>query len=338
MSRDPVADLRRIAYLLERAQAGTYQPRAYRTAARALQTLPGREIRERSTARALTEIEGIGRSTAAIVAESLGGAAPMRLTEAEALPTPDTTPEGRAIRGALRGDLHLHSDWSDGHGTVDEMAAAAVELGHEYAALTDHSPRLRVANGLSADRLRQQLEVIAKLNADLAPFRLLSAIECDILADGALDQDADLLGELDIVVASVHSKLQMDPDEMTARMVRAISNPAVDVLGHCTGRRISGDRQRPGSKFDADMVFAACARFDVAVEINSQPARSDPPENLLALALDYDCRFSIDTDAHSPGELDWQVRGSEKAAGCGVGVDAIINTWSLDDLVAWTAR
>lgn len=338
MTRDPVADLRRIAFLLERAEAGTYQPRAYRSAARTLEALESKEIRDRADARTLTELDGVGKGTATVVAESLAGREPAKLVSAQALPQPGTTPEGRAIRAALRGDLHLHSDWSDGHATIDEMVAAAIELGHEYAALTDHSPRLRVANGLSADRLRSQLNLVAERNADHAPFRLLTGIEVDIQSDGSLDQDAELLARLDVVVASVHSKLQMPPEEMTRRMVAAIASPAVDVLGHCTGRRIKGERQRPASTFDAEVVFAACARFDVAVEINSQPARSDPPEELVDLALQADCHFSIDTDAHSPGELDWQQRGSEKAAACGVPVDRIVNSWPASRLEDWLRR
>ncbi|MGI8869409.1 MAG: PHP domain-containing protein [Mycobacteriales bacterium] len=336
--RDPVADLRRIAWLLERAQKGTYQPRAYRAAAHALEGLSGTEIRDRDKANTLTELEGVGSSTATVVAESLAGVIPARLAETEAIPQPETTPAGRALRAELKGDLHLHSDWSDGHGTIEEMVAALRELGHEYAALTDHSPRLRVARGLSGDRLRAQIDLIAELNERVAPFRLLTAIEVDILEDGKLDQSKELLDRLDLVVASVHSKLRMGSDDMTRRMITAVANPNVDVLGHCTGRRTMGERQRPPSSFDADMVFAACERFGVAVEINSQPARSDPPEPLLELAIDYGCRVSIDTDAHSPGELDWQRRGAEKAAACGVPADRIVNTWSLSRLRDWTGR
>ncbi len=338
MSRDPVADLRRIAFLLERSAADTYSPRAFRAAAHTLEALPGKEIAARSGAGTLTELAGVGASTARVVAESLAGGVPKRLADLEAEPVPDPSTDGARIRSALRGDLHLHSDWSDGHGTVAEMVAALQSVGHEYAALTDHSPRLRVAHGLTAERLLEQLDLIDELNAGLAPFRLLTGIEVDILEDGRLDQEAELLARLDVVVASVHSNLRSDSEAMTMRMVTAISNPNVDVLGHCTGRRIAGARQRPPSKFDAEIVFAACQRFGVAVEINSQPARSDPPAELLELAVDTGCHFSIDTDAHSPGELDWQPKGCERAAACGVPVQSIVNSWPVDRIREWTAR
>ena len=243
----------------------------------------------------------------------------------------------KAIRAALRGDCHSHSDWSDGGSPIRDMALAARDLGHEYLVLTDHSPRLTVANGLSAERLEQQLDVVAVLNEELAPFRLLSGIEVDILDDGALDQRPDLLSRLDLVVGSVHSKLRMPSKEMTPRMVAAVANPHLDVLGHCTGRMVTGKRSRPESEFDADLVFAACAQFGVAVEINSRPERLDPPKRLLRLAIEAGCLTSIDTDAHAPGQLEWQPYGCDRAARCAVPVDSIVNSWSVDDLLAWTA-
>jgi putative hydrolase len=250
------------------------------------------------------------------------------------------------LRAELRGDCHTHSDWSDGGSPIREMADTARALGHEYLVLTDHSPRLTVANGLSAERLEKQLEVVAELNDDYAaqaasggaPFRILTGIEVDILEDGALDQKPSLLARLDVVVASVHSKLRMPADEMTPRMVAAISNPHTDVLGHCTGRLITGGRgNRPESQFDPDVVFAACAQFGVAVEINSRPERLDPPKRLLRLAVEAGCLTAIDTDAHAPGQLDWQRNGCERAARCGVQVERIVNSWAMDDLLRWTA-
>jgi putative hydrolase len=215
------------------------------------------------------------------------------------------------------------------------MAEAARALGHEWMALTDHSPRLTVANGLSADRLERQLDVVAEVNDELAPFRLLTGIEVDILEDGTLDQRPSLLGRLDVVVASLHSKLRAPSAELTPRLVAAISNPHTDVLGHCTGRIVVG-RGRPPSEFDADVVFAACAKFGVAVEINSRPERLDPPKRLLRLAVEAGCLVSIDTDAHAPGQLDWQVHGCERAARCGVAPERIVNTWPVDRLLGWT--
>jgi putative hydrolase len=240
------------------------------------------------------------------------------------------------LRAKLRGDCHSHSDWSDGGSPIREMAEAARDLGHDYLALTDHSPRLTVAHGLNPERLRQQLAVVAEVNEELAPFRLLTGIEVDILEDGGLDQDEELLAQLDLVVASVHSKLSMDAASMTRRMLAAIESPHTDILGHCTGRKVVG-KGRPPSKFDADAVFTACARTGTAVEINSRPERRDPPEPLLRRALELGCLVSIDTDAHAPGQLEWLHLGCQQAVEAETTDDRVINTWTLDQVLAWTA-
>ena len=221
------------------------------------------------------------------------------------------------------------------------MAETARSLGLDYLVATDHSPRLTIAHGLDRDRLLAQLEEIAGLNAELAPFRILTGIEVDILTDGALDQDDDLLGQLDVVVASVHAKISMPDPAMTERMVMAITNPHVDILGHCTGRKVAGDGPdpeeiRPRATFDADLVFAACARHQTAVEINCRPERQDPPPELLDLALAHGCHIAIDTDAYAPGQLEFLAYGCDKAARHGIDPARILNTWSADDLLAWT--
>jgi putative hydrolase len=215
------------------------------------------------------------------------------------------------------------------------MAIAARDLGHSYWALTDHSPRLTVAHGLDRDRLLKQLEIVYALNERLAPFRILTGIEVDILEDGGLDQDEDLLAQLDVVVASVHSKLRMDAKEMTARMIAAVESPHTDILGHCTGRIIVGRGRQP-STFDADVVFAKCQQTGTAVEINSRPERRDPPPELLSKAVDHGCLISIDTDAHAPGQLEWQPLGCEQAAEAEVPPERIVNTWPLDRFLAWS--
>jgi putative hydrolase len=344
MDPQPALDaIDRITYLLDRDLAPTQKVRAFRNAAGIISELPPDELGDRVEANTLEELEGIGKSTGQAIRQALQGKTPTYLTKLEETSTIEVG-EGAELRAALRGDCHTHSDWSDGGAPIETMARTAIGLGHDYMVLTDHSARLTIAHGLDEDRLRQQLDVIDGLNEKLAPFRILSGMEVDILEDGRLDLGDEMLARLDVVVASLHSKLRMERQAMTRRMVVAMASPHTDILGHCTGRKLSSDGVMPSadaplkrqpSTFDAEIVFAACKQFDKAVEINCRPERQDPPDELLELALDFECQVSIDTDAHAPGQLEWQVYGCDKAARHGIEAEQIVNTWPADDLVEW---
>ncbi len=328
--------LRRVAFLLERRLGDTYKVKAFRGAAATVLRTDPDELYAHAEAGTLKTLEKVGTATAGVIADALAGRDIEYLADLERSSGP-LVRGGEELRASLRGDLHSHSDWSDGGSPIQEMVFTAMEVGHEYLVLSDHSPRLTVANGLSKERLAQQLDVVDAVNAHLGEgFRLLKGIEVDILDDGSLDQTAEMLDRLDVRVASVHSKLKMERDAMTRRMVGAVSNPHTNVLGHVTGRLVKGGRgTRAQSQFDPVAVFEACRDHDVALEINSRPEREDPPDDLLALAVEIGCLFSIDSDAHAPGQLDFLAYGAERATRLGVPEDRIVNTWSLDRLLTW---
>jgi putative hydrolase len=329
----PLEALDRIVYLLDRSLAPSPKVRAFLRAHEIVAALPPGELDERIAADTVQELEGIGPSTGRVIVEAASGIEPAYLARLEE-ETVLRMAEGDAYREALRGDCHLHSTWSDGGASIEKMARTAMEMGHEYMVLTDHSPRLTIAHGLNRERLLEQWKEIDEVSERVAPFRILKGMEVDIFEDGSLDLAEDLIEQLDVVVGSVHSKFRMPREEMTRRLVLALASPHIDILGHMTNRKVVGGK-RPGSEFDADIVFAAAARFDKAIEINCRPERQDPPEELLEQALNWECKIAIDTDAHAPGQLEWQVYGCDKAARCGVPIESVVNTWAADELVAW---
>ena len=322
-------------YFLDRGLAPSQKVRAFNKAADQVAELTDAELIDRVSAGTLQDIPGIGKSTGGVISDAVKELESDYLIDLETSSRTEPT-TGTEIRQKIQGDLHMHTTWSDGGASARQMAENAMALGHSYIAITDHSPRLTIAHGLSEERLQNQLAEIAILNMELAPFRILTGMEVDILEDGSIDLSESALEQLDVVVASVHSKLRMDGRSMTRRMVKAIASPHVDILGHCTGRKIVGGGRAP-SDFDAEIVFAACARFDTAVEINCRPERRDPPADLVDLAREWGCKFSIDTDAHAPGQMEWQNWGCDLAKDHGIGPESIINTWDQDSLLDWAS-
>ena len=331
-----MVDLREIARLLERRGGQTRRAQAFRRVAELLGGLDAPQRADLDARRAWSSLPGVGATTTRVIAQSHDGLVPDYLAELQNADGP--LAPSNDVLDALRGDLHSHTDWSDGSSSLTEMALEALRLGRSYLAVTDHSPRLRIARGLDRTRRLAQLDEIAALNEALPGFTVLAGAEVDILDDGGLDGDADTLGRLDVVVASVHSKLALPADAMTKRLVAAIAHPRTDILGHVTGRLVAGDRgTRPPSAFDAEVVFEACRTFGVAVEINSRPERRDPPADLLALARDLGCVFSIDTDAHAPGQLGFSEYGAAAADAAGIPAERILTCWELPRLRAWLA-
>jgi putative hydrolase len=227
------------------------------------------------------------------------------------------------------GDVHSHSTWSDGKATMLEMARGAEAMGYTYLGVTDHSPRIKVVNGLDADRLLAQSREMAEVQAQVPGVALLQGIEVDILEDGSLDLPDMVLELLDVVIASPHVKLRQEPAAMTERMLRAVSHPHVDVIGHPTGRR-PGSRE--GASYDFEAVFKEAARHGVALEIDCDPARMDLSPEMARLALELGCSFSLDADAHAPAEFAYVPMGMWMARRAGIPQERILNFKPLEDL------
>jgi DNA polymerase (family 10) len=236
-------------------------------------------------------------------------------------------------RADLLGDLHTHSDWSDGRTDMRTMALAAQSRGYRYLALTDHTQSLLVAGGLTPERFRQRGAEIARVNRELTDFRILAGAEVDILADGRLDLPDEMLESLDLVVASVHSAFDQPAAEMTERVVKALRSPHVDILGHPTCRRLD---RREGTAVDLAAVIAEAARTGAALEINSSPMRLDLNDTWAGKALAAGVLLAVDNDAHYPAEFDYARYGSAIARRAGATPKNVLNTRSADELLALT--
>jgi len=250
----------------------------------------------------------------------------------------DAAREGRLPRlvepSDLRGDLHDHTDWSDGHHPLEKLVEAAEARGYEYIIVSDHSRSLTIAGGLSVEELRAQRAKIAELQPRHR-IRILSGSECDILEDGRLDFPDEILAELDVVLGAVHSRFKQSRPEMTARIVRALGHPHLDILAHPTGRKI-GSRE----PYDVDMeaVFAAAKAHGKAIEINASPERLDMSDVHARRAAALGIPVPISTDTHYLSELDWTELGCAVARRAWIGPDQVLNTRSLEELLAWTRR
>jgi len=232
----------------------------------------------------------------------------------------------------LQGDFHLHSNWSDGSFSLEELVLEARKLGYEYIAITDHSQSLHIARGLTPERLKQQAEEIKKLNEKYKDIVILRGIEVDILADGSLDLPLEILKELDIVVASVHSKFKMTKEEMTQRIIKVMESGVVDIIGHPTGRLL---RHREAFELDLEKIFKTAVKTNTALEINSYPERLDLKDIYCRYAQNLGVKFAISTDAHQKGQLNFLRYGINVARRGWIQKESVINTKSLKELREW---
>jgi putative hydrolase len=321
--------LAEIAYRL-RLGGDAYRGRAYVRAALTLaRQAPDLEALRRQ--RRLATLEGVGEGIARTLEELLASGTSSYLERLrEGQPEPSSSLGwGPVAALGYRGDLHAHTDWSDGRATVGQMAVAARARGYRYLAITDHSPRLRMVHGLGPERLAAQRAVIDEVNRELDGLTVLQGVEVDINEDGSLDEPDAALAGLDVVIASPHVKLGTEPAAMTERMLGAVEHPLVDVLGHPTGRRPG---ERPGASYDLEAVLRAAAAHGVVVEIDCDPSRTDLGPEQARLAASLGCRLALDSDAHAPDQLVYVDLGLWVARQAGLGEEDIVNWLPLEQL------
>ena len=321
--------LSEIGYLLRQDPEERFRAKAFSAAAWSL-AIERPDLAALHGSNELTTLEGVGAGIGKVLAEVLETGHSRYLDRLrEQMKQPGRDDESVLDFGQYRGDVHSHSTWSDGRATMLEMARGAEAMGYSYLGVTDHSPRIKVVNGLDADRLLAQSREMAEVQQQVPGVALLQGIEVDILEDGSLDLPDMVLELLDVVIASPHVKLRQEPAAMTERMLRAVSHPHVDVIGHPTGRR-PGSRE--GANYDFDAVFKEAARHHVALEIDCDPARMDLSPEMARLALELGCNFTLDADAHAPAELAYVPMGMWMARRAGIPQDRILNFLPLDEL------
>ena len=321
--------LSEIGYLLRQDPKEVFRAKAFSMAAWSL-AIERPDLQALHRDGKLTTLEGVGAGIAKVLAELVETGQSRYLARLrEEMKQPAREDESRIDFNHYQGDIHSHTEWSDGRATMLEMAEGARALGYRYLGITDHSPRIKVVNGLDAERLVAQSREMAQVQSQVDGLTLLQGIEVDILEDGALDLPDAVLEILDVVIASPHVKLRQEPAAMTERMLRAAAHPHVDVIGHPTGRR-PGSRE--GASYDFEAVFKEAARNGVALEIDCDPARMDLSPEMARLACEFGCDFVVDADAHAPAEFAYVPMGLWMARRAGIPQDRILNFRPLDQL------
>lgn len=321
--------LSEIGYLLRQQEKERYRARAFSAASWTI-ALERPDLDALRRTESLTSVEGVGEGIARVLTDLVDTGQSRYLNRLrEQMLQPAQKDESRLEFNRYQGDIHSHTDWSDGRATMLEMAQGAQALGYEYLAITDHSPRITVVHGLDAERLVAQARQMAEVQEQVDGVTLLQGIEVDILEDGSLDLPDAVLEILDVVIASPHVKLRQEPGLMTERMLRAVSHPHVDVIGHPTGRR-PGSRE--GATYDFEAVLKEAAKHGVAVEIDCDPARMDLSPEMARLALECGCDFAVDADAHAPAEFAYVPMALWMARRAGIPEDRILNFKPLDEL------
>src|SRR2546422_4743938 len=325
--------LSEIGYLLRQNEKERFRAKAFSAAAWSI-AMQRPDLESLRRPESLPQIEGVGEGIARVLSDIVQPGQSRYLNRLrEQMPQPARGDESELDFDDYQGDVHSHTDWSDGRATMLEMAQGAQALGYSYLGITDHSPRITVVHGLNAERLVAQSREMAEVQSQVDGLTLLQGIEVDILEDGSLDLPDAVLEILDVVIASPHVKLRQEPAAMTERMMRAVSHPHVDVIGHPTGRR-PGSRE--GASYDFELVFQEAAKRGVALEIDCDPARMDLSPEMARLAYGSGCSFAIDADAHAPAEFAYVPMALWMARRAGIPRDPILNFKPLEALTTPT--